>query len=98
MTKPEDVDRAPVHAVVIGFCRDCKHWGDDATNAVNSHRMRFCRGLTAITEAHPEIHDGSWIYKKDSAMPEPIDLPDYGEVEPRFATGPEFGCVKFESR
>jgi hypothetical protein len=89
--KPED-DRAP-----IGFCKDCKHWGDDATTAVHSHRMRFCKGLTAITEPHPEIHDGSWIYQIDSAMPEPVEVPCYGEVEPRFAVGPEFGCVKFES-
>lgn len=87
---------APVHAIVIGFCQDCKHWGDDATNAVYSHRMRFCNGLTATTEPHPELHDGSWIYKKDSAMP--VEFPEYGNLETRFVTGPDFGCIKFESR
>lgn len=82
---------------VAGRCRNCRHWNEDATNAVDSHRMKYCDGLRSTTEPHSEIDDGSWVYASDSAMAAPVECRDR-TIEPRFVTGPEFGCVCFESR
>lgn len=92
-----NVNAPPVYGVVIGRCRDCKHWNDPATNAVYSHRMKYCDGLKSTTEPHPDLANGSWIYETDSAMPAPVECRDR-TIEPRFVTGPDFGCVCYEAR
>jgi hypothetical protein len=92
-TQDSNTERAGIGSTTLfGLCRDCKHWGKDASQIVHSMEMRVCNGLPQEIEDRPD-GDG-WKYKSHAAAVEKIDFYD-GHAEPRFCTGPDFGCVGF---
>lgn len=78
-------------------CKNCKFWNTDATQVVSSIGMKFCDGLKDDRIDRPDCDDGSWMYVSTAIVPETVWLHG-NHVNPRIATGPEFGCVNFEPR
>jgi len=77
-------------------CKDCQYWGEDATQFVCSARMRVCTGLHQEWEPREGFTDGTKILKKNSAIVEEVEFCGCEPIDPKFITGPDFGCNNFK--
>jgi hypothetical protein len=80
-----------------GRCKTCVFWGDedDTSNAMCG--VRACGKAGHGDGAGEPLPDGAATYAPDSFATETVYL--YSDhVEPKFLTGPEFGCVHHQEK